>query len=414
MNTRHRVWGIALAAVALIVAFQAFGTSSTSASAVPTLTTDKADYFPAETVHIAGSGFVAGVAYDIPVIRPDGSIVKGDGNFNPDGTYTCPDGAAQCWDTVIAAADGSFAYDYILDGIFGTYEVRAYVSPWNGDLSLPPVATVTFTDNDAPAAKLGQFANINGEYIGGDINGSNSTYAEGRSVPYRYFAADAQENARLVLQVKYQFQSVTGADTNNALDFLTSDDASESLTDAMRFGPTSATKPVGFGLTAPCTNSQSVAIPDDPAITIDTGTRNFRFCSNFPLTVVSATFVGVSGNDKVIELKIDMGSNGTGGAAEKIVDFAIFYGGHLARDEEWPGVDNGSGDVSGAPFHMRVEGFHDENLDGIKSSGEKSVSAEDRSVQGGAILGAITIVKDTVPNDAQDFSFTTTGTGLSN
>jgi PKD repeat protein len=115
---------------------------------LPTLTTDKADYAPGETVHISGTNFVAGLAYDIPVIRPDGSIVKGDGNFNPDFTYTCPGGAADCWDSVTAGADGSLTYDYILDGIAGTYEARAYLSPWNGDRSLQPVATVTFTDGN--------------------------------------------------------------------------------------------------------------------------------------------------------------------------------------------------------------------------------------------------------------------------
>ena len=45
------------------------------AQTTPTITTDKADYAPGEIVTISGAGFVAGNYYDIPVIRPDGSIV---------------------------------------------------------------------------------------------------------------------------------------------------------------------------------------------------------------------------------------------------------------------------------------------------------------------------------------------------
>ncbi len=134
--------------LAPLVAVGAGSPLAVAAANPPTLTTDKPDYAPGETVHITGTGFAAGVAYDIPVIRPDGSIVKGDGNFNPDLTYTCPGGAAECWDTVTAGSDGSLTYDYILDGISGTYEVRAYASPWTGDRSLPPLATATFTDGN--------------------------------------------------------------------------------------------------------------------------------------------------------------------------------------------------------------------------------------------------------------------------
>src|SRR3990170_1423195 len=36
----------------------------------------------------------------------------------------------------------------MLDGIAGTYEARAYLSPWNGDRSLPALATTTFTDGN--------------------------------------------------------------------------------------------------------------------------------------------------------------------------------------------------------------------------------------------------------------------------
>ena len=100
----------------------------------PAITTDKVDYAPEETVLITGSGFNSFTYYDIPVIRPDGSIVVGDGSF------------MQGWDDVNTDASNRFTYEYILDGIFGLYEVRVYNSPWSGDLSEPPIASITFTD----------------------------------------------------------------------------------------------------------------------------------------------------------------------------------------------------------------------------------------------------------------------------
>jgi len=106
------------------------------AQAAPTLTTDKGDYFSDETVIITGGGFAPDTLYDIPVIRPDGSIVTGDGSNTPG------------WDTVQSDGSNAFTYLYQLDGLPGTYEVRAYPSPWGGDLSQTPVATATFTDGN--------------------------------------------------------------------------------------------------------------------------------------------------------------------------------------------------------------------------------------------------------------------------
>jgi uncharacterized repeat protein (TIGR01451 family) len=100
----------------------------------PTITTDKPDYTPGETVSISGSGFDASGSYAIPVIRPDGGIVVGDGSFT--------DG----WDNITADGSGCFTYPYILDGVEGLYTVRVYNSPWNGDLSALAIAETMFTD----------------------------------------------------------------------------------------------------------------------------------------------------------------------------------------------------------------------------------------------------------------------------
>jgi hypothetical protein len=83
----------------------------------PALTTDKTDYFSGDTAIVTGSGFAPSANYDIPITRPDGTIVKGDGTFTAG------------WDTIQSGGSGGFVYNYKLDGIFGTYTVNVYPSP---------------------------------------------------------------------------------------------------------------------------------------------------------------------------------------------------------------------------------------------------------------------------------------------
>lgn len=333
------------------------------------LWTDLSDYAPGSTATIMGSGFGEGETIQLQVVHQDG--LEGGEGHEP---WLVTDGGPEDLDGI---ADGSFRTTWYVNP--DDNEGADLVATATG-LSSGEFASTLFTDGSAaPSAKLGQWADLDTEYQNGDLNQSNSTYFEGDSVAFRYFAADAVEGSRLVLTIHYQYLKNQGSTTINTYDFLTSDDASEPVTDTQRYGAANASKPSGFDLMA-ASNTQYVAIPDDPGITLDTGTRNFRIDSNHPVSVVSAVFSGVSGDDKVITLTLDMGTDGDSDAGEKIVDFAIFFGGHLARDPDWPGADNGSGDLSGAPFHMRVEGFVDDDKNGNSDSGEKNIGAEDRSI----------------------------------
>ncbi len=179
------ILGLLTAAVAFVLI--AGGRADLGVSAAnPTVTTDKPDYSPNETVIITGSGFSPNAYYDVPVIRPDGTIVKGDGSFAPG------------WDTVLADASGSFVYLYQLDGITGTYTVQVYPLPWGGPGSgQTPVASTTFTDalSNLDQCQNGSLANLttkcgtNGnnppKWANGDVNSSNSQYQEGDGLPYR-------------------------------------------------------------------------------------------------------------------------------------------------------------------------------------------------------------------------------------
>jgi PKD repeat protein len=95
-----------------------------------TVCTDKADYGSGETVHISGSGFAPGARLTIKVTRPDGSVVTGDGSFAPWPT---------AYDAVVADLDGSFDYNYVLDGVQGEYLIEAIAG---GEV----LASCAFTD----------------------------------------------------------------------------------------------------------------------------------------------------------------------------------------------------------------------------------------------------------------------------
>jgi outer membrane biosynthesis protein TonB len=92
------------------------------------IATGKADYSPGETVHMTGAGYAPSCLVKVEVTRPDGSVVKGDGSFEPG------------VDEVRTTARGRLAYAYVLNGIEGLYRVRVLGA---GNAVL---ATTTFTD----------------------------------------------------------------------------------------------------------------------------------------------------------------------------------------------------------------------------------------------------------------------------
>jgi len=126
-------------AAALLVGLTApWGLAGESRADSPSVATDKPDYEPGETATITGTGFEPYALLDIPVIRPDDSVVTGDGTFTGG------------WHSITVELDGSFEYSYQLDGIAGTYTVQVYPTPWGGpDSGEIPLATTTFADNSA-------------------------------------------------------------------------------------------------------------------------------------------------------------------------------------------------------------------------------------------------------------------------
>ncbi len=115
----------------------AVGAEACTATGNETVATTKEDYAPEEVVPISGTGYAPQCELTIKVTRPDGSVVVGDGSFEPGS------------DTVITAEDGTFAYDYQLDGIQGEYVIDVIGA--NGVV----LATMTFNDSVNIRAAVG-------------------------------------------------------------------------------------------------------------------------------------------------------------------------------------------------------------------------------------------------------------------
>lgn len=106
-----------------------------SGDSSPTVTTDKEDYAPEETVLISGEGFVPNSTLLVKVTRGDDSVVSGDGLF---------EAWPKDYDYVTADSSGDFEFSYILDGVEGEYLIEVLDGDENGDV----LASASFTDYD--------------------------------------------------------------------------------------------------------------------------------------------------------------------------------------------------------------------------------------------------------------------------
>jgi len=419
-----------LAAAAIFVALIAAVLLVSNSSAAPVLTTDKEDYFSNEIVPVTGNGFAPNTLYDIPIIRPDGSIVVGDGSFIPG------------WDSVTSDGLGDFTYLYQLNGIFGTYEVRAYVSPWNGNLNQPPVASMTFTDADINFQQC-QNDNNNDDVIdacawtNGGLNQNNSLYTEGDAPPQRLFHR-LDEIGTHIFGFEYEFSKadiyaydfITNADdtqTGVLLNecaglpgFISATQCTDMFSTNVQFGavpsdlfdsvparenpPGAAARSFRVGCTPACSVGVSVEFPDPPtgptdgednpggeAHTPDSDPDCFKDCGSSDVKVT------VTVTTTALTTRVGM-----------------WFAGHLAETADPLGAaigwgtgcgatDCGSSSIAGAPFHIKYNCLQEPSDTSCDSVGNR-----DNQIQSGGVTspGMVTIVKVADPQDPQDFSFT--------
>jgi hypothetical protein len=372
-----------------------------SASAAPTVTTDKADYFFFETVTISGGGFAPNTFYDIPVIRPDGSIIKGDGSLTAG------------WDKEKTDASGNFTYLYQLDAMAGIYEVRVYPSPWGGNLADSPLASVTFTDAP-PQITLEQCRNGaagtpnncpdggGSGWVTGNVGSSQGHFVEGYSMPYRAIMDNLPTSTSITVELGYDIKH----SSRHALDFLTHYDRLEPHASfshsAETVDPTGGVSGIAGTTTttaipAPSSTSPCASpVSGQPTTSFNSLPAAERLMTLFggTITAIAYTSEGCL-TDAVAETRIEVTFTVDSATA------VLAWGGHIGRALDW-GAGNSAGGISGSPYHMRLIDW---------SLG--SIGQQDRSLSAGTVepTGIVTINKVAVGDD-DTFSFTATPDGI--
>ncbi|HEX4980790.1 MAG TPA: hypothetical protein VFV63_03795, partial [Ilumatobacteraceae bacterium] len=356
-------------------------------SGPPTIASDKLDYAPGETVTLTGTNWAAGESVRIVVNDTIGQTWRHDV-------------------TVTASSNGEIVDVFSLPTYFiSDYDVTA-TGPISG------TATTRFTD--APIKTYDQCSNDLGtgyssgdlgcRWINGNLQKNNSRYREGDATVQRLWLEGIAPGETHTVTFKYG----TTKAGKHAYDFLTNWDWSENwITDADRCQ----------GITG-CTGATdtTTAILDDPNVTnaIEPGGRFFTMrggvlnSATVP-AIVSGTYGGDSETAITVSFTVGPGSGAMCETKQNVTtcSVAFWFGAHVARTDQWTTFNGttGAGSVSGSPYHVALDAFDDE-----------SIGQRDNQMQSDTIIpnGKIVIVKDTVPNDAQDFSFNLTDGALVN
>jgi len=380
-------------------------------SAAPTVTTDKADYFFFETVTISGGGFASNTHYDVPVIRPDGSIVTGDGSETPG------------WDRRKTDGSGSFTYLYQLSAMAGTYEVRVYAWPWNGDLNGSPLASVTFTDappgidleqcrNGTAASPENCVANMGNGWGTGNVGDLQGHLVEGYSIPYRAVMENLPTSISITLTLGYDIKH-SGA---HAIDFLTHYDrlephapfghAAETVTPTDGVLGISATTTT-FAIPAPSSTSPCASpVSGQPTTSFSSLPAGERVMTLFggTITAMAYTTTPTEGclTDAQAETQIDVTFTVDSATA------VLSWGGHIGRALDW-GAGNSAGGIAGSPYHMRLIDWSC----ALPCTSLPNLGNQDRSLSAGTVEPAGTVIINKVAVGGDDtFSFTAAPDGI--
>jgi hypothetical protein len=215
------------------------------------------------------------------------------------------------------------------------------------------------------------------DWVSGNVGASKATYFEGDSLPYRLVMSNLTLASHTVT-----IEWDTTKSSKHALDYLTT------------YNRTVGTANPCAGVSG-CGAPTTFAIPADPQVT---GAGVTPVAGNFTIfggtiTAVSA-YSGGAGTFPTGDNSRRITITFTAGQANPVLAWA----GHISSRADW-GQNNSAVAISGSPYHTRLI-----DLDGAGGN-------QDRSLSAAAVIfpGSITITKDAVPNDAQNFSFTDTG-----
>ncbi|TWT13897.1 DUF11 domain-containing protein [Reyranella sp. CPCC 100927] len=336
------------------------GAGADESSAVPTVSTDLADYSPGATAIITASGYDIGETIDFQVVHVvdagtdgvwgTGDDILGDNTGSGHESWSVTDGVRQ----VDAGADGieGTPDDVVsgdLDGVAnGTVVTTWYVNPddslgatfrLTADGDAGNSASTSFTDNLSLSLK--QWANgpapsgmsADDGWQNGNLNDTKAHFSEGDSVPYRAVIQDLSDNGFYTFRIGYD----TIVNGKHALDYLTSFDrsyggAGETVPDPLlaenQFNPATVFNQV-----------QTLAIPTDPnAVNQIAGNLTFYGGVNF-LGFVTWGNDG-NWNTAADNQLVTAGSNGIWGDGEDVHVVAGADGKFGAGDVTFQGAAN--------------------------------------------------------------------------
>jgi len=362
-STVWRRWVRLVAVLAAVAVVGVLGSVriAFAADGPPTLVSDKADYPPGGTVVLTGENWAPGEQIHITA------------NDDAGQTWSLSSGSNGAPADPVAGADGAITYTFQLPAWF----VATYTATATGASG---TASVTFTDS--PVKAFDQCANNLGngypstssdpgcQWINGNLQQANSVYNEGDSTVQRLALTGLVTGQTYSLVFTYQ----TSKGGLHAYDYLTTYNASETwITDQCQ------------GLT-PCSIAGASTYPI-PTTTPQSGGQNFTMYGG---TMTGASIVMPTSYAGDTTATVTLTFTATG------ADTVLWFGAHVASQLDW-GTGQGAGSISGSPYHVSLV-----SLNGA------SLGSMDNQMASGAVqkAGTVTIIKDAIPNSAQDFSFT--------
>ena len=274
----------------------------------------------------------------------------------------------------------------------------------------PSVVTYDQCANGAPGT-TNPSTQCNGGWINGDLNKSNSQYAEEQVVPQRLVLSNVTAGA--THSITLQWEDRKGSAEAHAYDSLATWNYTESSADRCQ-GLSSTTCPGGAANQFPIPPDNTEVPPCSPTPTCSDLTsdhqlpgQNFVMYGGSITSVSPYTHTAPSspGTDDYTSITINYTTNAASGTS--LIEF--LYGGHLAGSTEpggW-GSPFGSADVNGGPYHQVLAA-----ADGA------AIGNRSNNIQASAILGpsSFTISKSASPNPAAagatvTYTITVTNTG---
>ena len=172
----------------------------------PKLVAEHAHYFPGQTARLDGCGFDAYTAQSLSVLltKPDLTSVT---------------------EKVTVDGNGKFTYFYGSTQLQGTYLVSVSSSGGagaggQGSIASGSLADASFTTGSVNLDQCSngspKFGDLHCDWQNGNLNGSNSQYAEADSIPYRLFVEDLDPTLKHTIHINYDFTK--GGE--KAIDFL--------------------------------------------------------------------------------------------------------------------------------------------------------------------------------------------------